>query len=70
MQRPGGREPRRIATSGTYRPRPGDVARDIVDWGTGAVSKGGWEDTPFACPTNAARVIGRLSQAPKNLFAL
>jgi hypothetical protein len=65
VPRPGGGEPRRIATSGTYRPRPGDEAASIVRLGNWCGPQRGWEETAFPCPPNtAARVIGTLAPKP------
>jgi hypothetical protein len=58
--RPGGKV-HRIATSGTYRPQPGDAAMGIVRLGNWCGRKRGWEEMAFPCPPNiAARVIATL----------
>ena len=56
-----GRAPRRIATSGTYKPQPGDAERGIVRLANWCGPQRGWEITAFPCPPNyAGPVIGML----------
>jgi hypothetical protein len=52
---------RRIATSGTYRPRRGDREAGIVRIGNWRTKQKAWEETPVPCPPHtAALVIGTL----------
>ena len=63
LQRPSG-EPRRIATSGTYRARD-DVTRGLVRQANWCGQQRGWKEIAFPCPPNvAARVIGTLAPMP------
>ncbi len=39
--------PQRIATSGSYRPRPGDAERGIVRLGNWCGPEWDWEETAF-----------------------
>jgi hypothetical protein len=65
VERPGGGETRRIATSGVYKPRPGDEALGVVRLANWCGPTKGWEVTAFPCPPNtAARVIGTLAPKP------
>jgi hypothetical protein len=65
VERPGGGELTRIATSGIYKPRPGDAAQGIVRLANWCGPKRGWEQTAFPCPPNvAARVVGILMPRP------